>query len=84
MNGTGIFETFDKIQFYLEKLHSLLNENGQILIDGTDLIYMYTHKNGPDLPIERYYGEVDYFMTYKDEKENEKRNGGARSRYWIR
>lgn len=70
MNGTGIFKTFDKISIYLEKLHSLLNEKGQILIDGTDLIYMYTHKNGPDLPIERYYGEVDYYLTYKGEKEN--------------
>lgn len=70
MNGTGIFQTFDKIQIYLEKLYSLLNKNGQILIDGTDLIYMYSQVNGPDLPIERYYGEVDYYLSYKGEKEN--------------
>ena len=70
MNGTGIFETFDKIEIYLEKLHSLLNENGQILIDGSDLIYMYTQANGPHLPLERYYGEVDYYLNYKGEDES--------------
>src|SRR5690606_19608682 len=39
MNGTGIFESLDRIDVYLEKLYSLLNENGQILIDSTDILY---------------------------------------------
>ncbi len=67
MNGTGIFQSLDKIDLYLEKLYSLLNENGQILIDSTDILYMYdrTDDGGILVPSEHYYGEVDYFIHYK-------------------
>ncbi|WHF51689.1 class I SAM-dependent methyltransferase [Chryseobacterium gotjawalense] len=67
MNGTGIFQSLDKIDIYLEKLHSLLNENGQILIDSTDILYMYDRADdgGVLVPTEHYYGEVDYFVHYK-------------------
>lgn len=70
MNGTGIFEKFDKIGIYLEKLKSLLNEDGQILIDSTDIIYMYDDINGISLPIDTYYGEVDYYVYYKGKEED--------------
>lgn len=67
MNGTGIFQTLDQIDIYLEKLHSLLNENGQILIDSTDILYMYDRDEdgGVSVPANHYYGEVDYFIHYK-------------------
>ncbi len=67
MNGTGIFETLDRIDIYLEKLYSLLNENGQILIDSTDILYMYDRDEdgGVSVPADHYYGEVDYFIHYK-------------------
>ncbi|KEY20211.1 class I SAM-dependent methyltransferase [Kaistella antarctica] len=67
MNGTGIFQSLDKIDSYLEKLHSLLNENGQILIDSTDILYMYDKADdgGVMVPADHYYGEVDYFVHYK-------------------
>ena len=67
MNGTGIFESLDKIDFYLEKLQSLLNEKGQILIDSTDILYMYDRDEdgGVSVPADHYYGEVDYFLHYK-------------------
>ncbi len=71
MNGTGIFETIDKLDLYLEKLHSLLNPNGQILIDGTDILYMYEEEDGGySIPVEHYYGELDYIVHYKGESEN--------------
>jgi cyclopropane fatty-acyl-phospholipid synthase-like methyltransferase len=41
MNGTGIFGKMNHIPTFLKKLKSLLNEDGQILIDSSDLIYMY-------------------------------------------
>lgn len=70
MNGTGIFETLGKIDIYLQKLHSLLNENGQILIDGTDILYMYEEEDGGySIPAEHYYGELDYWVHYKGESE---------------
>ena len=67
MNGTGIFESLDKIDQYLEKLYYLLSENGQILIDSTDIIYMYDcdEDGGVMVPASHYYGEVDYFVHYK-------------------
>ena len=67
MNGTGIFESLDKIDIYLEKLFSLLNDDGQILIDGTDILYMYDRDEdgGVMVPADHYYGEVDYFIHYK-------------------
>lgn len=67
MNGTGIFESLDRIDVYLEKLYSLLNENGQVLIDSTDILYMYDRDEdgGVTVPADHYYGEVDYFIHYK-------------------
>ncbi len=67
MNGTGIFESLDRIDVYLEKLHSLLHENGQILIDSTDILYMYDRDEdgGVMVPADHYHGEVDYFIHYK-------------------
>lgn len=72
MNGTGIFQSLEKIDDYLEKLHSLLKENGQILIDSTDILYMYDRDEdgGVSVPANHYYGEVDYFMHYKLDTEN--------------
>lgn len=71
MNGTGIFEKFDKIGVYLEHLKTLLNPGGQILIDGSDIIYMYTKPNGSfQDPPDHYYGEVTYQLYYKGEKED--------------
>lgn len=71
MNGTGIFESLEKIDDYLQKLKSLLNENGQILIDGTDILYMYDQDEdgGYYIPAEGYYGELDYIVHYKGESE---------------
>lgn len=67
MNGTGIFESLERIDGYLKKLHSLLNDNGQILIDSTDILYMYDRDDdgGVMVPADHYYGEVDYFIHYK-------------------
>lgn len=69
MNGTGIFGNVGEIDIYLQKLFSLLKPGGQVLIDGTDLIYMYGIENGPHLPETSYYGEVDFFVSYKGEIE---------------
>lgn len=71
MNGTGIFQSLDKIDIYLEKLHSLLDDGGQILVDSTDILYMYDRddEGGVLVPADRYYGEVDYFIHYKRDTE---------------
>lgn len=71
MNGTGIFESLEKIDTYLQKLHTLLNENGQILIDSTDILYMFDRDEdgGVYIPAGGYYGELDYIVHYKGKSE---------------
>jgi len=72
MNGTGIFQSLKVIDIYLKKLHSLLNKNGQILIDSTDILYMFDtdEDGGVYIPAEGYYGELDYTVHYKGESED--------------
>lgn len=72
MNGTGIFQSLQVIDIYLKKLHSLLNEGGQVLIDSTDIIYMFDadEDGGVYIPAEGYYGELDYVVHYKGQSED--------------
>ena len=70
-HGTGIFQELTQVSKYLSHLKSLLNPNGQILIDSSDIKYMYEDEDGGywmDMN-SSYYGELDYFLSYKGEKE---------------
>lgn len=71
MNGTGIFQTLAQTSSYLQKLKSLLAINGQILIDSSDIIYMYDeNEDGSFLvPADSYYGELTFTITYKNQVE---------------
>jgi ubiquinone/menaquinone biosynthesis C-methylase UbiE len=70
MNGTGIFERISKIDDYLKHLKTLLNKDGQILIDGSDIAFMFEDEDGGFwMDTHRdYYGEVTYSMSYKGEQ----------------
>lgn len=72
MNGTGIFGTLKSVSNYLRKLKSLLSENGQILIDSSDIIYMFDEDEdgGKWIPSNDYYGELAFTISYKGEKED--------------
>lgn len=72
MNGTGIFQSLLVMDIYLKKLYSLLNQDGQILIDSTDILYMFDRDEdgGVYIPAEGYYGELDYIVHYKGESED--------------
>ena len=48
MNGTGIFETLEKSTIYLQKLKSLLNPNGQLLVD-TNYDGIFEIVNDPEI-----------------------------------
>jgi SAM-dependent methyltransferase len=72
MNGTGIFQELSQVSSYLKHLKNLLNSNGQILIDSSDIQYMYEDEDG-GLWIDtnaNYYGELDYYLSYKGEDED--------------
>lgn len=72
MNGTGIFGKMNTISTYLQKLKSLLNDDGQILIDSSDLIYMYDQdeEGAYEVPANGYYGELTFTIQYKGETED--------------
>ena len=67
MNGTGIIGRLENMQnFFMRKKH-LLAPGGRILIDSSDLSYLFEEEDGSvmiDLADE-YYGLVDFQMEYK-------------------
>ncbi len=69
MNGVGICETMDGLKKLLIHLKSCLASGGQILIDSSDLIYMFLQDDGSiQLPLtENYYGEMPFKISYKSE-----------------
>ena len=68
MNGTGIAGKICNLPKLFKRLKELLTPNGQILIDSSDLKYIYENEDGSfDIDLNaNYYGEVDYQMVYKD------------------
>lgn len=70
MNGTGIAGKLSRLPQLLSRLKQLMNPGAQILIDSSDLRYVYEDENGVlDVDLDgAYYGEVDYQMTYRNIK----------------
>jgi len=72
MNGAGMCGRLKNIPAFLSHLKSLLNDGGQILLDSSDIIYMFDEDEdgGKWIPSTHdYYGEVVFNITYKGEKE---------------
>ena len=72
MNGTGIFGKLKNIDQYLSKLKELLTPTGQILIDSSDIVYMFDEDEdgGKWIPMySDYYGELIFNVSYKGEQE---------------
>jgi SAM-dependent methyltransferase len=67
MNGIGFTGDLMGLERFLEHSKELLTDDGQILFDSTDLMYIYKEKDGSiriDLN-ESYYGEVEYIFEYE-------------------
>lgn len=68
MNGVGLADSPDGLPKLIIKLKSLLKPNGKILLDSSDLIYLYEQPDGSvelNLNAGQYYGVVDYRLRYK-------------------
>lgn len=70
MNGTGIIGRLKQMPDFLERIYALLARDGQLLIDSSDLKYLYENEDGSyDIdPLGEYYGQVDYQMVYRKVK----------------
>jgi 2-polyprenyl-3-methyl-5-hydroxy-6-metoxy-1,4-benzoquinol methylase len=65
MNGIGLSATLKGLRAFLQHAKQLLNKNGQILFDSSDIAYLYEKK----LPtVQHYYGEIAYRYEYKGQK----------------
>ena len=72
MNGAGMCGRLKKLRSFLQKLKTLLTNDGQVLVDSSDIIYMFDEDEdgGKWIPSDNeYYGEVDFKISYKGEKE---------------
>lgn len=70
MNGVGIAGTLAGLKPFLLHAKSLLKDGGQVLLDSSDISYMFEDEDGAvwtDLN-KTYYGEVIYQMQYKEVK----------------
>lgn len=71
MNGTGIGGTLEGLKNMLIHLKSLLAKDGKILIDSSDISYLFQEADGSvwiDLANDNYHGEMVYTLIYKNLK----------------
>ena len=68
MNGSGIIGRLENMPVFFRKMKQILRPNGCILMDSSDLRYLFEDEDGSfliDLAGD-YYGEIDFRMQYKD------------------
>lgn len=69
MNGAGIGGTVSGLERLLQHLKTILNPMGQILIDSSDIKYLFEEEDGSmwvDIANKNYYGEMRYEVCYKN------------------
>ena len=70
MNGAGMCGKLKKLSNFLNHLKTLLTPKGQILLDSTNVIYMFEDQDG-NYSIDAnatYYGETTFTLEYKNKK----------------
>ena len=70
MNGAGIAGTLNGLDRLLNHLKSLLAPGGQILLDSSDISYLFEEEDGSvwmDLASDNYYGEMEYTVRYREQ-----------------
>ena len=73
MNGIGLARRLNDLPNFLSKLKKLLNESGQVLLDSSDISYMFEDEDGGmwiDMGRE-YLGEMTFQMHYKNNSSEE-------------
>jgi len=68
MNGIGLVQDLCGLDKFLFHAKSILKPGGQVLMDSSDLMYIYREEDG-SIRInlnESYYGEVEYKFVYNN------------------
>ena len=67
MNGSGIIGRLERMPRFFRRMKQLLAEGGQVLMDSSDLRYVFENEDGSwDIDLNAgYYGELEYRMRYK-------------------
>lgn len=67
MNGTGLAQSIENLPRFFKQLKKLLNVDGQVLIDSSDLRFLYENEDGSlDIDLNNdYYGQVNFQMEYE-------------------
>lgn len=70
MNGSGIIGRIENMPQFFQRMKQLLTPDGCILMDSSDLKYLYEEEDGSFLidMAGDYYGQIDFQMQYKDIK----------------
>lgn len=69
MNGIGMCENRHGLPELLEELKQRLAPGGQILLDSSDLIYLFEDQPTPQVMQGSYYGEVDFGVRFLGEEQ---------------
>lgn len=67
MNGTGIVGRLNKLDTFFLKVKELLKPGGQVLIDSSDLSYLFDPDEDGGIWVDAasgYYGELQYRLSY--------------------
>lgn len=67
MNGIGIAQSLRHLPVFFEKLKNLMHQESQVLLDSSDLIFLF---EGEVLDDDPYYGEMVYTTSYKNQVSN--------------
>ncbi len=67
MNGSGLIGKLENMPAFFMRMKQLLRPSGCILMDSSDLRYLFEEEDGSFLIdlADDYYGEIDYRMQYK-------------------
>ena len=67
MNGIGIVGTLQGFPRFFESLERILEPNGQVLVDSSDLRYLFEEEDGSfAIPLCGYYGELEYTVEFEN------------------
>ena len=64
MNGIGLSKTLAGLTEFFQVANNLLNPNGQVIFDSSDISYLYQDMH---IPEDRYFGEISYQYEYRGE-----------------